>query len=63
MASNLSRFTVEPQDDEKFLIRIEDENGGSLELVASFEQLDLIAETLEEHLDQDFDDADATEGQ
>ena len=63
MASNLSRFTVEPQDDEKFLIRIEDENGGSLELVASFEQLDLIAETLEEHLDQDFDDADAAEEQ
>ena len=63
MASNLSRFTVEPQDDEKFMIRIEDENGGSLELVASFEQLDLIAETLEEHLDQDFDDADAAEEQ
>ena len=61
MAKTLSRFTIDPQDDEKFLLRIEDDDGGSLEIIASYEQLDLIAESLEEHLDEDFEDADLAE--
>ena len=61
MAKTLSRFTIEPQDDEQFLLRIEDGEGGSLELVATYEQLDLIAESIEEHLDEDFEDADVVE--
>ncbi len=61
MAKTLSRFTIEAQDDEKFMLRIEDDDGGSLELMASYEQLDLIAESIEEHLDEDFEDADVVE--
>ncbi len=61
MAKTLSRFTIEAQDDEQFLLRIEDQDGGSLELMATYEQLDLIAESIEEHLDEDFEDADVVE--
>ena len=61
MAKTLSRFTIEPADDEQFTLRIEDSEGGSLELMASYEQLDLIAESIEEHLDEDFEDADVVE--
>ena len=61
MAKTLSRFTIEAQDDEQFLLRIEDSEGGNLELIATYEQLDLIAESIEEHLDEDFDDADVVE--
>ena len=61
MAKTLSRFTIEAQDDEQFLLRIEDSEGGNLELFATYEQLDLIAESIEEHLDEDFDDADVVE--
>ena len=61
MAKTLSRFTIEAQDDEQFLLRIEDSEGGSLELMATYEQLDLIAESIEEHLDEDFEDADVVE--
>ena len=61
MAKTLSRFTIESADDEQFILRIEDTDGGSMELTASYEQLDLIAESIEEHLDEDFEDADVVE--
>ena len=61
MAKTLSRFTIEPADDEQFTLRIEDSEGGNFELMASYEQLDLIAESIEEHLDEDFEDADVAE--
>lgn len=59
--ANLARFNIEPQDDEMFLLRIEGDDGNTVELTATYEQLDLIAETLEEHLDEDFEDADVVE--
>lgn len=55
MAKALSRFTIE-RDGDDYLLHIEDEDGDTLELTASFEQLDLISEALEEHLA--FDDVD-----
>jgi hypothetical protein len=55
MAKALSRFTIE-RDGDEYLLNIEDEDGDTLALTASFEQLDLISESLEEHLA--FDDAD-----
>ena len=61
MATALSRFTIEPQDDEMFLLRIEGDDGNSVELTATYDQLDLIAESIEEHLDEDFEDADVVE--
>jgi hypothetical protein len=60
MAKALSRFTIERVGDE-FTINIEDEDGDTLELTASFEQLDLISESLEEHLAFDIDDPDVVD--
>ncbi len=58
MAKTLAHFTIEPSD-EGFILSIEDEDGTQLELTATPEQLDLIAEAIEEHLDSDVDDLDA----
>jgi hypothetical protein len=57
MAKALSRFTIERGGDD-YIIHIEDEDGDTLELTASFEQLDLFSESLEEHLAFDSDDPD-----
>ena len=58
MAKALSRFTIE-RDGDEYLLNIEDEDGDTLALTASFEQLDLISESLEEHLAFDAEDPDA----
>ncbi len=58
MAKALSRFTIE-RDGDDFLLNLEDEDGDTLALTASFEQLDLISEALEEHLAFDVDEPDA----
>lgn len=60
MAKALSRFTIEPNS-EGYSLHIEDEDGDTLELTASVEQLDLIAEAIEEHLDSDLEDVDAVD--
>ena len=57
MAKALSRFTIE-RDGDDYLLNIEDEDGDTLALTASFEQLDLISEAIEEHLAFDSDDPD-----
>lgn len=57
MAKALSRFTIE-RDGDDYLLNLEDEDGDTLALTASFEQLDLISESLEEHLAFDDDDPD-----
>jgi hypothetical protein len=59
--ANLARFNIEAQDDELFLLRIVGDDGNTVELTATYEQLDLIAEAIEEHLDEDFEDADVVE--
>jgi hypothetical protein len=57
MAKSLAHFTVEPNDD-GYLLRIEDEDGDTLELVASADQLDIIAEAIDNRLDEDSDEND-----
>lgn len=57
MAKALSRFSIE-RDGDDYLLNIEDEDGDTLSLTASFEQLDLISESLEEHLAFDADEPD-----
>jgi len=57
MAKALSRFTIE-RDGDEYLLNIEDEDGDTLALTATFEQLDLISESLEEHLAFDAEDPD-----
>lgn len=55
MARMLSRFTI-AEDGENYLLTIEDDGGETLELNATYEQLDVIAEALIEHLDADEDE-------
>lgn len=57
MAKALSRFTIE-RDGDDYLLSIEDEDGDTTELTASFDQLELLSESLEEHLAFDVDDDD-----
>ena len=47
--ATLKKFHVE-EDGEGFSLRIEDESGGILELTASREQLDVIADSLDDLL-------------
>lgn len=60
MAKSLARFTIEPSDD-GYTLHIEDDGGDTLELTATPEQLDLIAEAIEDHLDEAGDELDAVE--
>jgi hypothetical protein len=55
MAKTLERFTIARAAD-SFLLTIEDESGDTIELTATFDQLDLISEELEAALDDDTDD-------
>jgi len=61
MAKSLAHFTIEPSGD-GFILSIEDEGGAQLELTATPEQLDLIAEAIDEHLENDVDDIDEVQG-
>ena len=58
MAKTLARFTIEPNGD-GYLILIEDEDGETMKLSATLEQLDLIGEAVDQLLEQD--DTDASE--
>ena len=60
MARTLSRFTI-TEDGEDYLLHIEDDSGETLEISATYEQLDVIAEALIEHLDADEDEMEIDE--
>jgi hypothetical protein len=52
MAKTLSRFTIEPRG-EDYLLLIEDEDGETMEISATLEQLDLLGEAIDELLEKD----------
>jgi hypothetical protein len=52
MAQRLKSFTVDNQGEE-YLLRIEGEDGTTAEFTASYEQLDVIAEAIDDRLDED----------
>ncbi len=52
MAKTLSRFTIEPKG-EDYLLLIEDEDGETMEISATLEQLDLLGEAIDELLEKD----------
>lgn len=56
MAKALSSFSITGAGDD-YTLHIEDEDGETIELTASFEQLDLISEAIEQQLDADEEDA------
>lgn len=61
MAGAFSRFTVEP-DADGYRIQIEDDEGDTTELTATAEQLELIAEAINEILEDEYEDYDDDDG-
>ena len=62
MPQTLSQFTIRRADAD-YILRVESEDGSAVELNATYEQLDLIAEAIDEQLDADEEEALAVEGQ
>ncbi|ANI79961.1 MULTISPECIES: hypothetical protein [Sphingobium] len=56
MPTKISRFQIDDAEDE-YLLTFETEDGSAIELTASYEQLDLIAEAIDAQLDSDEEDA------
>ena len=61
MAKALERFSIARAAD-GYVLTIEDDSGDTLELTATFDQLDLISEELEVALDDDADDMTEVDG-
>ena len=57
MAKGLSSFSVTADGNGDYLISIEDDDGETTEFTASYEQLDLISESIDDALDEDEEDA------
>jgi hypothetical protein len=57
MARMLAHFTITPAAD-GFELRIEDDGGDTMELLATYDQLDLVAEEINRQLDALSDEAD-----
>ena len=57
MARTLSQFTITPDGQGNYTLSFEDDEGETVDFTASFEQLDLITESIDELLDTDEDDA------
>ena len=57
MASTLSLFTVTTDAEGDYTLTLEDEDGETVEFTASYEQLDLITEAIEDILDTDEEEA------
>lgn len=59
MSLSLARFTIKRTLDDSFMLHIEDDSGSTLELEATYDQLELITEAIEEALEIEADDQDA----
>ena len=62
MARTLSQFTITPDGNGDYVLSLEDDDGETIDFTASFDQLDLITEAIEEALDQDEEDALGVDG-
>ncbi|WP_277970506.1 hypothetical protein [Sphingomonas echinoides] len=62
MAKTLAGFTVS-KSGEDYTITIEEEGGATEEYTATYDQLDLIVETVGETLDEDEEEALAVDGE
>lgn len=64
MARTLTEFTIDSDEaGEGYTLNITTEDGETIELTATYEQLDLIAEAIEERLDEDEEGQLAVEGE
>ena len=57
MARTLSSFSIAADGNGDYLFSIEDEDGETIELTATYEQLDMLGEAIEEALDEDEEDS------
>ncbi len=57
MARTLAQFIITPDSDGDYTLQLEDDEGETIEFTASYAQLDLIVEAIEDVLDTDEDDA------
>lgn len=55
MARTLAQFTIQSSG-EDYILQMEDEEGQTVEMLATFDQLDLISEAIDSHLDDDAED-------
>ena len=55
MAKTLSQFTISSEG-EGYVLHVETDDGETLDISASYEQLDLISEAIDERLDEDEED-------
>lgn len=62
MAKTLSQFTISSEGD-GYVLHVETDDGQTLDVGATYEQLDLISEAIEERLDEDEEDMLAVEGE
>jgi hypothetical protein len=62
MAKTLSQFTISSEG-ENYVLHVETDDGQTLDVAATYEQLDLISEAIEERLDEDEEDMLAVEGE
>jgi hypothetical protein len=57
MARTLAQFTITPDGNGDYVLSLEDDDGETIDFTASFDQLDLITEAIEEALDEDEEEA------
>lgn len=57
MARTLAQFTVTPDGNGDYVLSLEDDDRETIDFTASFDQLDLIAEAINEAVDADEEDA------
>ncbi len=60
MPKTLSKFTITEAGDD-YLLHIEDDAGETIEFTATYDQLDLLVETIDAHLDEDAEEMDEVE--
>jgi hypothetical protein len=56
MAKTLSQFTISSEG-EGYVLHVETDDGETLDISATYEQLDLISEAIDERLDEDEEEA------
>ena len=57
MARTLSSFSIAADGNGDYLVSIEDEDGETIELTATYEQLDMLGEAIEDVLDDGEEDS------
>jgi hypothetical protein len=60
MARTLANFTITVSGDD-YLLHLEDAAGETIEITATYDQLDLLVEAIDAHLDEDAEEMDEVE--